>query len=131
MVRDSRLARPAVPARSSLGQVRDAAEYVIADDGGYLFLVSVFKRPDERVVLPDRFGVRPPGLRAAGERPPQQPHEEKKHRRASALVDPEMKLPVEFGQPAVIRRARGDFPVEGFDFRDVVVGDLGHRQGSG
>ena len=94
------------PTWSSLRQVLNAAEDVLADDGGHLLLISVFKRPDKRVVLPNRFLVRPPGLRAVRERPPQQPHEEKKHRRARAFVDPKVKLPVEFRQPGVIRRAR-------------------------
>ena len=91
-----------------------------SDYGGYLLLISVFERPDQSVVLPNRFLVRPPGLRAVRERPPQQPHEKKKHRRARAFVDPKVKLPVEFRQPAVIRRARRNLPVEGFDIRDVV-----------
>jgi hypothetical protein len=103
---------------------------VVPDYGGYLLLTSVFKCSDKRVVLPNRFLVRPPGLRAVGQRPPQQPHEEKKHRRARAFVDPEVKLPVEFRQPAVIRRVRRNLPVEGFDIRDVIVGDLGHRKAS-
>jgi hypothetical protein len=103
---------------------------VVTDYGGHLLLISVFKCPDKRVVLPNRFLVRPPGLRAVREGPPQQPHEEKKHWRARAFVDPKMKLPVEFRQPAVIRQARRNLPVEGFDIRDVIVGDLGHRKAS-
>jgi hypothetical protein len=66
--------------RSSLRQVLNAAEDVVADYGGHLLLISVFKCPDKRVMLPNRFLVRPPGLRAVRERPPKQPHEEKKHR---------------------------------------------------
>jgi hypothetical protein len=58
------------PTRSSLRQVLDAAEDVVADCGGHLLLISVFQRLDQRVVLPDRFLVRPPGLRAVRERPP-------------------------------------------------------------
>ena len=58
------------PTRSSLRQVLDAAEDVVADYGRHLLLMSVFQRPDQRVVLPDRFLVRPPGLRAVRERPP-------------------------------------------------------------
>ena len=111
-------------------QVLNAAEDMVADYGGHLLLISVFKCPDKRVVLPNRFLVRPPGLRAVRERPPQQPHEEKKHRRARAFVDSKMKLPVEFRQPAVIRQARRNLPVEGFDIRDVIIGDLGHRKAS-
>ena len=61
---------PAVPTRSSLRQVLNAAEDVVADRGGHLILISVFKCPDKRVVLPNRFLVRPPGLRAVRERPP-------------------------------------------------------------
>ena len=87
------------PPGSSLRQVLNAAEDVVADYGGHLLLISVFKCPDQSVVLPSRFLVRPPSLRAVRERPPQQPQEEKKHRRACALVDPKMKLPVEFRQP--------------------------------
>ena len=121
---------PAVPTRSSLRQVLNAAEDVVADDGGHLLLISVFKCPDKSIVLPSRFLVRPPGLRAVRERPPQQPHEEKKHRRTRAFVDPKVKLPVEFRQPDVIRQARRNLPVEGFDIRDVIVGDLGHRKAS-
>ena len=60
----------AVPTRSSLRQVLNAAEDVVADYGGHLFLISVFKCPDKRGVLPNRFLVRPPGLRAMRERPP-------------------------------------------------------------
>jgi hypothetical protein len=84
-----------------LRQVLNTAEDMGADYGDHLFLISVFKCPDKSVVLPSRFLVRPPGLRAVRERPPQQPHEEKKHRRACAFVDPKMKLPVEFRQPVV------------------------------
>jgi hypothetical protein len=120
---------PAVPTRSPLRQVLNAAGDVGADYGGYLLLISVFKCPDKSLVLPDRFLVRPPGLRAMRERPPQQPHEEKKHRRARAFVDPKVKLPAEFRQPAVIRQARRNLPVAGFDIRDVIVGDPGHRKG--
>jgi hypothetical protein len=35
-----------------------------------------------------------------------------------------MKLPVQFGEPAVIWVACGNLLVEGFDFRQVVVGQL-------
>src|SRR6476619_7812225 len=97
---------------------------MVADYGRHLLLISVFKCPDKRVVLPNRFLVRPPGLRAVREGPPQQPHEEKKHGRARAFVDPKMKLPVEFRQPVIIRQARRNLPVEGFDIRYVIVGDL-------
>src|SRR5579859_4198671 len=55
---------PAVLTRSSSRQVLNAAEDVVADYGGHLLLISEFKGPDKRVVLPNRFGVRPPGLRA-------------------------------------------------------------------
>jgi hypothetical protein len=107
-----------------LRQVLNAAEDVVADYGGHLLLISVFKCLDKSVVLPIRFLVRLPGLRAVRERPPQQPHEEKKHRRACAFVDPEMKLPVEFRQPVVTGQARRNLSVAGFDIRDVIVGDL-------
>ena len=66
---------PAAPTRSLLRQVLDAAEGVVADYGDHLLLISVFKCPDKSVVLPSRFLVRPPGLRAVRERPPQQPQE--------------------------------------------------------
>jgi hypothetical protein len=41
-----------------------------------------------------------------------------------------MKLPVEFRQPVVIRQARRNLPAAGFDIRDVILGDLGHRKAS-
>src|SRR5215472_856086 len=116
---------PVVPSRSSLRQVLDAAEDVVPDYAGDPFLIPFLERAHELGVLLDRFLVRPAGLRTVREGPPQQPHEEKKHRRAGALVDPEVELPVEFRQPFVIRPAGGDLPVEGLDLSQVAVGHLG------
>src|SRR5712691_610188 len=84
-------------------QVADAAEYVLADEGGDLLLVPVFEGSQQVGVLLQRFRVRPAGLRPAGEGPPQQPHEQEQHRRAGALIDTKVKAPVQLSEPAVIR----------------------------
>jgi hypothetical protein len=46
------------------------------DDSGDLLLVPVFEGSQQLGVLLHRFRLWPAGLRPAGERPPQQPHEQ-------------------------------------------------------
>lgn len=94
------------------------------DDGCYLLLIPELECLQQLSVLVNRFLVWPPGLRSAREGTPQDSHEQEQHRRARALVDSEVKLPVELYQPIVIRLACGDLPVEGFDLREVVIGNL-------
>jgi hypothetical protein len=45
-----------------LGQVLDAAQDMLPDDGSYLRLISAVERLDELRVLADRFVVWPAGL---------------------------------------------------------------------